>query len=178
MRERLIRTSAGGLSTVSPSAMREWPASRSRPRLALVSGSTHAPLIRKFDCRQLPVGDLEVGVAFYERLGHEVIWRRPNQVGLGLPDTDTELVLQTERPDARVDLLVEDVRAAVERFVAAGGRVVVHPFPIEIGLCAVVADPHGNELELLEHEQGTAPSSQRGDRVMNPRARRYVPRAG
>jgi lactoylglutathione lyase len=119
-----------------------------------VSGSTHVPLIRKVDCLQLPVSDLEAGVAFYVRLGHEVIWRRPNQVGLRLPDTDAELVLQTERPGARVDLLVEDVRAAVKRFVAAGGRVVVHPFPIEIGLCAVVADPHGNELELLDMSQG------------------------
>jgi lincosamide nucleotidyltransferase A/C/D/E len=112
------------------------------------------PLIRKVDCLQLPVGDLEAGVAFYERLGHEVIWRRSTQVGLRLPDTDAELVLQTERAGARVDLLVEDVRAAVERFVAAGGRVVVEPFPIEIGLCAVVADPHGNELELLDMSKG------------------------
>ena len=83
-----------------------------------------------------------------------MIWRRPNQVGLRLPDTDAELVLQTERPGASVDLLVEDVRTAVERFVAAGGRVVVNPFPIEIGLCAVVADPHGNELELLDISKG------------------------
>ena len=130
------------------------PVAGLRPRLAVVSGSTHAPLLRKLDCLQLPVGDLEAGVAFYERLGHEVIWRRPNQVGLRLPDTDAELVLQTERPGARVDLLVEDVRAAVGRFVAAGGRVVVDPFPIEIGLCAVVADPHGNELELLDMSKG------------------------
>ena len=119
-----------------------------------MSGSTHAPLIRKVDCLQLPVSDLEAGAAFYERLGHEVIWRRPNQVGLRLPDTDAELVLQTEWPGATVDLLVEDVRAAVKRIVAAGGRVVVHPFPIEIGPCAVVADPHGNELELLDMSQG------------------------
>jgi len=112
------------------------------------------PLIRQVDCLQLPVADLEAGVAFYERLGHEVIWRRPHQVGLRLPDTDAELVLQTERLGARVDLLVEDVRAAVERFVAAGGRVVVDPFPIEIGLCAVVADPQGNELELLDMSKG------------------------
>jgi len=119
-----------------------------------VGGSPHAPVIRKLDCLQLPVGDLQAGVAFYERLGHEVIWRRANQVGLRLPDTDAELVLQTEREGARVDLLVEDVRAAVERFVAEGGRVVVGPFPIEIGLCAVVADPHGNELELLDMSKG------------------------
>ena len=70
-----------------------------------MDGSTDTPLIRKLDCLQLPVSDLEAGIAFYERLGHEVIWRRPHQAGLRLPDTDAELVLETERPDARVDLL-------------------------------------------------------------------------
>jgi lactoylglutathione lyase len=119
-----------------------------------VSQSPPAPLIRKLDCLQLPVSDLDAAITFYERLGHEVIWRRRGQAGLRLPDTDAELVLQTERPRATVDLLVEDVPAAVERFVAAGGRVVVDPFPIEIGLCAVVADPHGNELELLDMSTG------------------------
>jgi predicted enzyme related to lactoylglutathione lyase len=120
----------------------------------LVSDPARAPLIRKVDCLQLPVIDLDAAVAFYERLGHEVIWRRPGQVGLRLPDTDAELVLQTERPKATVDLLVEDVTSAVARFVAAGGRVVIDPFPIEIGLCAVVADPQGNELELLDMSKG------------------------
>jgi hypothetical protein len=58
-----------------------------------VGGSTHTPLIRKLDCLQLPVSDLEAGIAFSERLGHEVIWRRPHQAGLRLPDTDAELEL-------------------------------------------------------------------------------------
>src|SRR3954467_14686142 len=107
-----------------------------------------AALIRKLDCLQLPVDDLDEAVAFYARLGHEVLWRRPGQVGLRLPETDAELVLQTERPRTTVDLLVDDVQAAVIRFVAAGGRIVTEPFSIEIGLCAVVADPYGNELEL------------------------------
>ena len=31
---------------------------------------------------------------------------------------------------------------------------VVQPFPIEIGLCAVVADPQGNALELLDMSKG------------------------
>jgi predicted enzyme related to lactoylglutathione lyase len=119
-----------------------------------VGQSPDDPLIRKLDCLQLPVDDLDAAVAFYERLGHEVIWRRPSQVGLRLPDTDAELVLQTERPGPTVDLLVDDVRAAVARFVGAGGRVLVEPFAIEIGLCAVVADPYGNELELLDMSNG------------------------
>jgi len=116
--------------------------------------TSERPLVRKVDCLQLPVADLEAGIAFYSRLGHEVIWRRPTAVGLRLPDTDAELVLQTERPDPETDLLVEDAGAAVERFVSAGGSLVVEPFDIEIGRCAVVADPWGNRLVLLDLSKG------------------------
>ena len=119
------------------------------------------PLIRKVDCVQLPVPDLDAGIAFYGRLGHEVVWRRPTSAGLRLPDTDAELVLQTERPDPEADLLVDDADASVERFVAsverfvaAGGPAVVEPFDIEIGRCAVVADPWGNRLVLLHLSKG------------------------
>src|SRR5215207_3608748 len=71
-RERLLGTSACAVERRLVRNAGGWPAGQSRPRLAVVSGSTHAPLIRKLDCLQLPVGDLEAGVAFYERLGHEV----------------------------------------------------------------------------------------------------------
>ena len=34
------------------------------------------PLVRKVDCLQIPVSDLEAGLAFYrDRLGHDLIWR-------------------------------------------------------------------------------------------------------
>jgi len=92
-------------------------------------------LFRKIDCVRLPVDDLEAGIAFYGRLGHELIWRRPTQVGLRLPDTDAELVLQTEAREPEVDVLVGDVDAASRAFEGAGGRVVRRPFDIEIGRC-------------------------------------------
>jgi lactoylglutathione lyase len=119
-----------------------------------VRGRLSAPLIRKVDCVQLAVPDLDAGIAFYGRLGHELVWRRPTSAGLRLPDTDAELVLQAERPDPETDLLVDDADAAVERFVAAGGSAVVEPFDIEIGRCAVVADPWGNRLVLLDLSKG------------------------
>jgi lactoylglutathione lyase len=111
-------------------------------------------LFQKIDCVRLPVDDLEAGVAFYVRLGHEVIWRRPGQVGLRLSDTDTELVLQTEHPDPEVDVLVADADAAVSAFERAGGRVVHGPFDIEVGRCVVVEDPWGNRLVLLDLSRG------------------------
>jgi lactoylglutathione lyase len=108
----------------------------------------------KIDCVRLPVADLEAAIAFYGRLGHELIWRRPTQVGLRLPGTDAELVLHTEGPDPEVDLLVDDADAAAETFETAGGRVVRGPFDIEVGRCVIVEDPWGNRLVLLDLRRG------------------------
>ncbi len=113
------------------------------------------PLFRKIDCLQIPVPDLEAGLAFYrDRLGHTLNWRTATAAGLRLPDSDAELVLQTERAEPEVDLLVASVEAAVSAIEAAGGKVVVPPFDIQIGRCAVVADPWGNRLVLVDMSKG------------------------
>ena len=75
-------------------------------------------------------------------------------IGLRLPDDVAELVLQVERPEPETDLLVSDVETAVLDWVAAGGRVDVEPFDIQIGRCAVVLDPFGNRLVLLDLSRG------------------------
>lgn len=113
------------------------------------------PLFRKIDCYRLPVPDLEAALAFYrDRLGHELVWRTGTAAGLRMPGDDAELVLQAERPEQETDLLVESVPVAVARFVAAGGRVLAAPFDIQIGKCAVVADPFGNVLVMLDMSKG------------------------
>lgn len=113
------------------------------------------PLFWKIDCLQIPVPDLETGLAFYcDRLGHELIWRTDTSAGLRMPGTDAEIVLQTERPQLEANLTVGSTDEAVIRFTQAGGRVVVGPFDIPIGRCAVVADPWGNRLVLLDTSKG------------------------
>ena len=117
--------------------------------------SSTPPLLQKVDCIQLPVPDLEAALGFYrDRLGHELIWRTEQAVGLRLPGSDAELVLQTERPGPEVDWLVASVEAAVEQIIAAGGSVDVPPFDIQIGRCAVVRDPWSNALVLLDMSRG------------------------
>ena len=111
-------------------------------------------LFRKVDCLALPVPDLDAALRFYQGLGHELIWRTGTGAGLRLPDSDAELVLQTERPMPETDLTVASVEDAVARFTAAGGRVLVAPFDIPIGRCAVVADPWDNTLVLLDNSKG------------------------
>lgn len=114
------------------------------------------PLFKKIDCLQIPVPDLDAGLAFYrDQLGHAVIWRTQTQVGLRLARGDAEIVLQTERAAIEVDLTVESVADAVASIIEAGGTLVTGPVHIPIGLLAVVADPFGNQLVILDNANGT-----------------------
>jgi predicted enzyme related to lactoylglutathione lyase len=115
---------------------------------------TAEPLFRKVDCLQLPVPSIDAGLDFYATaLGHELIWRTETQAGLRLPDSDTELVIQTEERH-EVDLLVYSVDDAVRRIVAAGGSLVIDAFDIPVGRLAVARDPFGNPLALIELSKG------------------------
>lgn len=126
------------------------------------------PLFTKVDCLRLPVRDLDEALAFYrDKLGHALIWRTDTAAGLRLPDSNAELVLQTERPEMETDLSVASVEVAVERFVAAGGRVLAGPFDIQIGKCAVVADPFGNVLVMLDASKGLLTTDAEGRVVGN-----------
>ena len=112
-------------------------------------------LLRQLDCVQLPVPDLDAALAFYrDRLGHPLIWRTGTAAGLRLPDSGTELVLDTGRPQPEVDFLVDSADQAAARLVAAGGRILVEPFDIPVGRLAVAADPFGNPLTFLDLSKG------------------------
>lgn len=113
------------------------------------------PLLRKVDCVRLYVPDLEAGLTFYrDRLGHELIWRTETAAGLRLPETDTELVLQTEEQRQEVDFLVDSADETAKVIEQSGGKVIVPPFDIQIGRCVVVEDPWGNPLVLLDASKG------------------------
>jgi predicted enzyme related to lactoylglutathione lyase len=112
------------------------------------------PLLRQVDCVQIPVPDLDAGLRFYrDGLGLELKWRHATQAGLRLGDS--ELVLQTERPGPETDFLVDSAEEAIRRVEAAGGRVLAGPQDIPVGRLAVVADPFGNPLVLLDLSKGT-----------------------
>ena len=97
---------------------------------------------------------LDAGLRFYrDGLGLELKWRHATQAGLRLGDT--ELVLQTERPDLETDFLVDSAEEAVRRVEAAGGTVLSGPEDIPVGRVAVVSDPFGNPLVLIDLSKGT-----------------------
>ena len=126
------------------------------------------PLLRKVDCLRIPVPDIESGLAFYrDRLGHALLWRTETSAGLKMPDTDAEIVIQTERPEAEVNLLVQSAEKAAELIVEAGGRIVEGPFDIRIGRCAVVQDPWGNRLVVLDMSKGRLVTDAEGNVVGN-----------
>jgi predicted enzyme related to lactoylglutathione lyase len=126
------------------------------------------PLIRKVDCVRLYVPDLESGLDFYrDILGHELIWRTATAAGLRLPETDAELVLQSEEQRQETDFLVDSADEAAKRIEQAGGKVIVPPFDIQIGRCVVVEDPWGNPLVLLDTSKGLLKTNDEGYVVGN-----------
>ena len=126
------------------------------------------PLIQKVDCVRFHVPDLEAGLAFYrDQLGHRLIWRTKDAVGLGMSGSDAEIVLQTEREGQEVDLSVESANGAAARVEAAGGKVVVQPFDIQIGRCVVVEDPWGNRMVLLDSTSGLLATDDEGNVIGN-----------
>ncbi len=126
------------------------------------------PLIRKIDCIQLCVPDLEAGLAFYrDRLGHELIWRTKTAAGLRMPESEAEILIQTEGPRREVDLLVDSADEAATFIEQVGGKVVVPPFDIQIGRCVVVEDPWGNPLVLLDTSKGLLATDANGNVIGN-----------
>lgn len=114
------------------------------------------PLLRKIDAVTIPVPDLDAGLGFYrDRLGHEMRWRNDaiGQAGLGLPGSDSEIVLAT-RQKYEPNWLVSSADEAAKVIAAAGGRVVAGPEEIAVGKLVVAEDPFGNVLVLLDLSKG------------------------
>lgn len=110
------------------------------------------PLLRKVDAVTYPVPELDAGLAFYcGGLGHELLWRSDEigQAGLRCPESDTEIVLSTTLP-AEPNWLVASADDAVAAIVRSGGRQVVATRDIPVGRVAVVEDPFGNRLVLVD----------------------------
>jgi predicted enzyme related to lactoylglutathione lyase len=114
-------------------------------------------VFRRVDAVTVPVPDLDAGLRFYRQaLGHRLKWRNDavGQAGLELPDGDSELVLTT-RQSLQPNWLVNSVDDAVEVLTEHGSDLVAGPFDIPVGRAAVVRDPFGNTLILVDLSKGT-----------------------
>ena len=114
----------------------------------------------------MPVSNLESALVFYrDFLGHKIIWRTQNSIGLKMPESETELVIHTEPDEFEVDIKVESVEKAAKRFSEAGGTILNGPFDIPIGKCVIVKDPWGNKLVLLDSSKGIYLTDSKGNVV-------------
>ena len=127
------------------------------------------PELRNIDCIRLYVSDLEAGLRFYRNnLGHQLIWRTEDSVGLLMPDSETEIVLHTSRPQPpEIDIKVKSADDAAKRIREAGGKIIEPPFDIRIGRCAIVQDPWGNELIILDVSKGILVTDSDGNVIGN-----------
>src|SRR6202161_1435921 len=118
-------------------------------------------MFRKIDCVMVRVDDVASAEKFYsEVFGLKPRWREAGAVGMGMPETDAEIVLHSDAgiPNkVEVHYLVDDVVAAVKSYAEKGCRVLVPPFDVLIGKCAVIQDPFGTTICILDLTSGRHP---------------------
>lgn len=109
-------------------------------------------LFKKIDAVLVKVSDLDQGLDFYcNKLGHSLRWRSDDSAAVKLGDS--ELVLHTKL-DPETDILVDSVEDAVKVIVQSGGSIVLEPEDLPVGKVAVVNDPFGNKLTLVDLTKG------------------------
>lgn len=114
--------------------------------------SASAAVLKKVDAVVVRVSNIEAAIDFYcEQLGQSLRWKKADTAAVKLGDS--ELVLSTKL-DPETDILVESVEEAVQIFTAAGGKIIVKPEDIDVGRVAVVEDPFGNRLTLVDLSKG------------------------
>lgn len=119
-------------------------------------------MLKKIDCIMIRVDDIEAATAFYtDTFGLRLHWRDEDSTGLVFPESDAEIVLHNDPGiPGRVEVhyLVDDVVSAVQTLQAKGCQVLVEPFDIVIGKCAVIQDPFGTRLCILDMTKGPRPT--------------------
>jgi lactoylglutathione lyase len=115
-------------------------------------------MLRKINCVMMRVEDMEAAAVYYSEIfGLRRLWQDATSVGLGFPETDAEVVLHcNSQIPSRVDVyyLEDDVVCSVGVLRRNGCRVLSEPFDIPIGKCAVVREPFGTTLSIVDMSNG------------------------
>jgi lactoylglutathione lyase len=118
-------------------------------------------MLKKIDCVMIYVDNVDAAIAFYSRvLGLRPLWRDEQSVGMGFPESDAEIVLHDDATlPAKIDVhyLVDDVEQAVATLRTEGCTILIEPFDIVIGKCAVIRDPFDTTLSILDMSRGPRP---------------------
>lgn len=115
-------------------------------------------MLKKIDCVMIRVEDVKAAMAYYtDVFGLRPVWWDERSAGLSFPETDTEIAVHCNLDiPSRVEVhyLVEDAVSAVQILQTKGCRALVEPFDIAIGKCAVIEDPFGTRLCILDMTKG------------------------
>ncbi len=84
-----------------------------------------------------------------------------------MPDSDGELVLHTDNRPFETCLLVDTVDSAIESIVSNGGKLVFGPIQIKVGKYALLNDPWGNPLPILDFSSGLLLTDSEGNVIGN-----------
>jgi glyoxylase I family protein len=132
------------------------------------TGQAKDVVLRKIDCVMVKVENLDVARRFYERvLGLTHLWSNSHSIALGMRDCDAEIVLHDDPQiprECNVHYLVGDVKDAAAKLSSAGCSVMVAPFEVGVGRCAVLRDPFDNLLNLIDTSKGPIECGQREQR--------------
>jgi len=109
----------------------------------------------KIDNIMFFASNLDKTAQFYsDVLGLKRAWTDENRgmIGFVFRKSNSEIVIHNDKslPNPSFNFLVKNVEAFCEKFRAKGGKVVMEPFEVRCGKYAVVADPDGNELPIID----------------------------
>ncbi|MDH5448546.1 MAG: VOC family protein [Candidatus Bathyarchaeota archaeon] len=109
----------------------------------------------KIDSIMFYVSDLEKSAKFYESvLGLKVGWtdKEERMIGFLFPESDSEIVIHNDPdlPNPSFSFMVRNVEKFCDKYEKRGYRIVKEPFEVRCGKFAVLADPDGNELPIID----------------------------
>lgn len=113
-------------------------------------------MLKKIASVTICVHDVAEALDFYaDVFGLKPLWRdeQTDSAGLLFADTSTELILVYDPQrvgQTEVQYLVDDVISAMQRYTEQGCIVVTQPFETRLGTGAVIQDPFGIRMFLLD----------------------------
>ena len=127
-------------------------------------------MLRKVDRLLLRVPSLESAIAYYrDVLGLSLVHQEKRLANFKLADGTTELLIHVDPdlPDEAIYYLVDDVRDLYARREELKLQFISRPAPVSKGFRAVVKDPFGHVLMLLDRSTESGASADSGRRQIH-----------
>jgi len=112
-------------------------------------------VLLKIDSIMFYVSNLEKAAKFYENeLGLNRVWtdKERGMIGFVFAESDSEIVIHDDVsiPNPSFSFRVENVEEFCDEYQKRGYAVAQKPFDVRCGKFAVLVDPDGNELPIID----------------------------